>query len=123
MPIPKDRRVVSSKLKGGKCGSRTLNMSGRKSKTGRYTERNARRVPLWSITAQQIMPGINIIKDTLTSNLTQTLAIMAKIDATLRAHSSGKCVNLKDLWVNPQPWDNGSSNCSNVKLKEVSGLD
>ncbi len=26
MPIPKDRRVVSSKLRGGKCGSRTLNM-------------------------------------------------------------------------------------------------
>jgi hypothetical protein len=39
-------------------------MSGRKSKTGRYTERNARRVPPWSITAQQIMPGMKIINDT-----------------------------------------------------------
>ena len=99
MPIPKDRRVVSSKLKGGKCGSRTLNMSGRKSKTGRYTERNARRVPPRNIAVQQIMPGMNIIRDTLTSNLTQTLAIMAKIDATLRSHSSGMCVNLEDLWA------------------------
>jgi hypothetical protein len=64
MPIPKDKRVVSSKLRGGKCGSRTLNMSGRKSKTTRYTERNARRVPPWSIAAQQIMPGMKIINDT-----------------------------------------------------------
>jgi len=64
MPIPKDRRVVSSKLRGGKCGIRTLNMSGRKSKTGRYTERNARRVPLWSIAAQQIMAGMKIIDGT-----------------------------------------------------------
>ena len=64
MPIPKDRRVVSSKLRGGKCGSRTLNMSGRKSKTGRYTDRNARRVPELSIAAMQIMPGMKAINDT-----------------------------------------------------------
>jgi hypothetical protein len=64
IPIPKDKRVVSSKDKGGKWGSRTLNMSGRKSKTGRYTERNARRVPPWSIAAQHIMPGMKIINDT-----------------------------------------------------------
>jgi hypothetical protein len=64
MPIPKDRRVVSSKLRGGKCGTRTVNMSGTKSKTGRYTERNARCVPLWSIAAQQIMPGMKIINGT-----------------------------------------------------------
>jgi hypothetical protein len=101
MPIPKDRRAVSSKLRGGKCGSRRVNMDGRKSKTGRYTDRNARRVPELSIAAMQIMPGMNIMRDTLTSNLTQTLTIMVKIEATLRKHSSSpcpdKCVNLEYL--------------------------
>ena len=41
-----------------------MNMVGKKSKTGRYTERNARRVPPWSIAAMQIMPGMKIIDDT-----------------------------------------------------------
>jgi hypothetical protein len=101
MPIPKDRRVVSSQLRGGKCGSRKLNMSGTKSKTGRYTDRSARRVPELNIATMQIMPGMNTKKDTLTSNLTQTLAIMAKIDSTVRRHSSspcpGKCIKPEDL--------------------------
>jgi hypothetical protein len=39
-------------------------MEGRKSKTGKYTDRNARRVPVRSITAQQIMPGMKTIGDT-----------------------------------------------------------
>src|SRR5271154_2377887 len=80
MPIPKDRRVVCSRLRGGKCGSLRLNMLGTKSKTGRYTERNAYRVPARSIAAMQIMPGMNIMRPTIISNLTQTLEIMAKID-------------------------------------------
>ena len=41
-----------------------MNMSGRKSKTGRYTDRNARRVPELSIAAMQIMPGMKAINDT-----------------------------------------------------------
>src|ERR1700733_10729480 len=83
MPIPKDKRVISSKLRGGKCGIRTLNISGKKSKTGRYTERNARCVPARSIATMQIMPGMKTISGILILNLTQTLAIMENIDATL----------------------------------------